>query len=124
MLKNEITSQSRNMHKKSLKEGSRNKFVKGLCLAAVVLLLSEMASATTLESQLDKIAASCSLDRGKRSVLGVIAAIGLILVMYQWWIKYCRSPTADKVEQTSKPEVINNATSQQRNEQTTIINKE
>lgn len=124
MLKNEITNQSRNMHKKSLKEGSRNKFVKGLCLTALVLLLSEMASATTLESQLDTIAASCSLDGDKRSVLGVIAAIGLILVLCEWWNTYRQSPTADKVEQTSKLEATDSATSQQRNEQKTIINKE
>ncbi|EER20875.1 MULTISPECIES: hypothetical protein [spotted fever group] len=103
MLKNAITNQS-NEQKKSLQEGSRNKLLKGLCLAALVLIVSEIASATTLESQLDQIAASCSLKGDKRNVFGVIAAIGLILVLYQWWTKYCQSPTVDNVKQTNKPE--------------------
>lgn len=105
MLKNEITSQSRNMHKKSLKEGSRNKFVKGLCLAALVLLLSEMASATTLETQLDKIgtlsggklktigisgatilSSIWAVVRGNIKLAGAIVAIGVILGLYLEWI--------------------------------------
>lgn len=120
MLKNEITNQS-NAQKKTLNNGSRNKFVKGLFLAVLVLMVSEIASATTLESQLDKIASSFSPKGYKRSVLGAIAAsIGLILVMCQWWIEYCRPPSEDNVTQTSMPETTEDTTSQQSNKPTII----
>lgn len=39
-----------NLKKSNCKEASRNKIMKSLCLAALVLMVTEMASATTLES--------------------------------------------------------------------------
>lgn len=104
MLKNAITNQS-NEQKKSLQEGSRNKLLKGLCLGALVLMVSEMASATTLESQLDKIGTLSSTKlktigisgatilssiwavvRGNIKLAGAIVAIGVILGLYLEWI--------------------------------------
>lgn len=104
MFKNEITNQS-NEQEKTLSNGGRNKFVKGLCLAALVLLLSEIASATTLESQLDKIGTLSSTKlktigisgatilssiwavvRGNIKLAGAIVAIGVILGLYLEWI--------------------------------------
>lgn len=104
MLKNEITNQS-NAQKKILINSGRNKFVKGLCLTALVLMVSEIASATTLETQLDKIGTLSSTKlktigisgatilssiwavvRGNIKLAGAIVAIGVILGLYLEWI--------------------------------------
>lgn len=104
MLKNEITNQS-SKQQQSLKEGSRHQFVKGLCLAALVLMVSEIASATTLETQLDKIgtlsggklktigisaatilSSIWAVVRGNIKLAGAIVAIGVILGLYLEWI--------------------------------------
>lgn len=104
MLKNEITNQS-SEQQKSLKEGSRHQFVKGLCLVALVLMVSEIASATTLETQLDKIgtlsggklktigisgatilSSIWAVVRGNIKLAGAIVAIGVILGLYLEWI--------------------------------------
>ncbi|MFP3011779.1 MAG: hypothetical protein ACEY3D_01975 [Rickettsia sp.] len=104
MLKNEITNHS-NEQKKILSNGGRNKFVKGLFLAALVLMVSEIASATTLETQLDKIgtlsggklktigisgatilSSIWAVVRGNIKLAGAIVAIGVILGLYLEWI--------------------------------------
>ena len=104
MLKNKITNQS-NEQQKSLQKSGRNKLLKGLCFAALVLMVSEIASATTLETQLDKIGTLSSTKlktigisgatilssiwavvRGNIKLAGAIVAIGVILGLYLEWI--------------------------------------
>lgn len=104
MLKNEITNQS-NEQQKSLQKSGRNKLLKGLFFAALVLMVSEIASATTLETQLDKIGTLSSTKlktigisgatilssiwavvRGNIKLAGAIVAIGVILGLYLEWI--------------------------------------
>lgn len=94
-----------NLMKSNYKEASRNKLIKSLCFAALVLMVSEMASATTLESQLDKIGTLSSTKlktigisgatilssiwavvRGNIKLAGAIVAIGVILGLYLEWI--------------------------------------